>query len=163
MIRWRMGLLGLASLIVVVPVAWACSACDRDIADPADYDKRSWDGSSTVFVARVTKAEARDVGNLSVEITYSIEPEEVFKGEPSAVKRVYSQRTVNGWEASLRFVDCGHVSVTPGDRLLIFAASDGEVMLGLCSASQVIEGVGATKPVRIAGSLKRLRRWRDAR
>jgi hypothetical protein len=148
---------------MVVPVAWACSACVRDIANPADYDRRSWDTSSIVFVARVTKAEARDVGNSTVEITYSIEPEEVFKGEPSAVKRVYSQRTVNGWEAGFRLSDCGYVSVAPGDRLLIFATSDSEVMLGLCSASQVIEGVGVTKPERIAGSLKRLRRWRDAR
>jgi len=163
MSRWRIGLLCLASLGVVVPVAWACSACVRDISDPADYDKRSWDGSSTVFVARVTKAEARDIGNSSVEITYSIEPEEVFKGEPSAVKRVYSQRTVNGWEAGLRVTDCGYMSVAPGDRLLIFATSGSEVMLGLCSSSQVIEGVGVTKPERVAGSLKRLKRWRDAR
>ena len=160
--RLRMGLLGLSSL-VVIPIAWACSTCARDIADPAEYDKRSWDAASTVFVARVTKAEAHDVGGSSVEITYTVEPEEVFKGQPSAVKRVYSQRTVNGWQASMRIIDCGYVSVAPGDRLLIFATTDAEVMLGECSQSQLIEGKGVARPERIAGSLKRLRSWRDSR
>jgi len=80
------------------------------------------------------------------------------------VTRVYSRRTVNAWKADLRIMDCGYVSVAPGDRLLIFATSDNsEVMLGLCSASQVIEGASVADPERIAGSLKRLSRWRVAR
>jgi hypothetical protein len=155
----RIGLWVLSSL-VAFPVAWACSTCVRDIADPAEYDKEAWDTSATVFVARVTKAEARDIGDSSVEVTYTIEPEEVFRGEPAIVKRVFSVRTVNGWLAEMARVDCGYISVAPGDRLLIFAMADGVVSLGPCSASQVIEGKGVTKPERIAGSLKRLRRWR---
>lgn len=160
--RWRWGLLGSASLVVIVPVAWACSACGRDIIDPAEYDKQAWYGASVVYVGRVTQAQARDRGNSSFEITYSVEPEEVFKGQPSSVKHVYSERTVNGWQSGIKVVDCGSVSVAPGDRLLIFATPAGEALLGLCSASQVIEGLGVSKPERIAGSLKRLRSWRDA-
>jgi hypothetical protein len=160
--RLRLGLLGLASLVVIVPVAWACSACGRDVIDPAEYDKQAWDGSSVVYVGRVTRAEARDRGNSSFEITYSVEPEEVFKGQPSSVKRVYSERPVNGWQSRMQIVDGGSVSVAPGDRLLIFGTPEGEALLGLCSASQVIEGRGVSQPERIAGSLKRLRSWRDA-
>jgi hypothetical protein len=49
------------------------------------------------------------------------------------------------------------------DRLLIFATSGDEVMLGQCSQSQLIEGNGIAKPERMAGTLKRVRSWRNSR
>lgn len=159
--RLRTGLLLGLSALMALPVAWACGACLRDIADPAEYDKQTWDAAPAVFIARVTKAEASNVGGTSVEVTYTVESEEVLKGDPSTVKRVFTRRTVDRWDAGLKTIDCGYTSIAPGDRLLIFGTPEGDAVLSSCTASQVIEGKDLAHPERIAATLKRLRSWRD--
>jgi hypothetical protein len=145
-------------LALIAPVAWACSACIRDI-DPEEFDRRSWEAAPAVFIGRVTKAEEHLVGEENSEIVYDVLPEEVLKGRPEDVKRIFSRRPVNAWNSNLQMITCGSIAIAPGDRLLVVADSSSIAVLGGCTSSRVVEGRDAAPPAQVDATLKRLRKW----
>lgn len=145
--------------ILAVPVAWACSACLKDIQSPEEFDRRVWEQAAHVFVGLVLKAELQYQANTESEVIYEVRPEEVFKGDPAAVKRVFSQRHIDSWDSELKTISCGYISVAPGDRLLVVAGPDGRAALGHCSGSRVIEGAEAPADHEVKATLNRFRRW----
>jgi hypothetical protein len=158
--RWHVGL-ALSLLAAMLPVlGWACSSCLKQTMDPLQFDERAWRQSSTVFVALVTHAELVRLPGRSAEIQYRWETEEVFKGDPARVRRVFSARSIAAWQSGLEEGGCASVSISPGDRLLIFDTPPDEfVVIGACSASRVIEGVSAGATTDVRATLERLKRW----
>jgi len=148
-------------LVVGAPLAWACSACVKDIMSKEDFDRRSWESASDVFVGFVESAHMQRREHAPAEISYELRAEETFKGDPDQVKRVYSSRMVREWGEPEYFA-CGDVSVAAGDRVLVFADSEGNASLGRCSATRVIEGVDASSRDDVQATLARLREWRKA-
>jgi hypothetical protein len=132
--------------------------------DPQQFDERAWRQSRTVFVALVTDAELVRLPGRSAEIQYRWETEEVFKGDPARVRRVFSGRSISAWQNAIEEVSCASVSISPGDRLLIFdTPPDNFVVVGACSASRVIEGVSAGPSADVRATLERIKRWASSR
>jgi hypothetical protein len=151
----------LVVLVVGAPVALACSACVKDIMSKEDFDRRSWESASHVFVGFVERAHLQRRERAPSDISYELRAEETFKGDPDQVKRVYSSRMVREW-GEPEEVACGDVAVAAGDRVLVFADSEGNASLGRCSATRVIEGVDASSRDDVQATLARLREWREA-
>lgn len=139
-------------------IALACGACIKSIMSAAEYDERSWQSSEHVFLGLVTSAELVSRAGAGPEIVYKVKPEEIFKGNPASITKVYSTRIINGWNVALEEVGCGSITIGVGDRVLLFSRPDNTAYLGFCSASRVIEGVGADAGV--DATLGRLRQWR---
>lgn len=137
--------------------ALACSHCIKDILSEVEFDRRGWDYSEHVFVGLVTLSEL--VPGTS-EIRYAVEPEEILKGNPDAVARIYSSRLIREWNG-LKVIACGDLIVSVGDRVIVFASSEGEASLGLCSSSRVIEGAAAPIAAEVERTLDRLRQWSE--
>lgn len=140
-------------------IALACSACIKSIMSAAQYDEQSWQSSEHVFLGLVTSAELVLRAGAGPEIVYKVEPEEVFKGSPASITKVYSTRIINGWNVALEEVGCGSITIGAGDRVLLFSRPDSTAFIGTCSASRVIEGVDADAGV--DATLGRLRQWQS--
>lgn len=135
--------------------AIACSACIKDIFSPEEFDRRSWDSSEHVFVGLVVRTElVRDTN----EIRYTIDPEEIFKGDPSLVSQVSGRRNIDEWNG-LQTVSCGDLIVSAGDRVLVFASAEGRANLGICSASRRVERSSSPLSRQVESTLARLRDW----
>jgi hypothetical protein len=147
--------LGIVAAYLLSSAAIACSACLRDILSPEEFDRRGWDSSAHVFVGLVVRSELVRGEN---EILYAVDPEEVFKGDPTAVNRISSRRHIDEW-GGLQAVSCGDAVVSAGDRVLIFASADGRSNLGRCSESRVIERASGPISRDDLSTLERLRDW----
>ncbi len=155
----------LSSLIVLAlvlsPVAFACSACVRDIISEEEFDQRSWDNATHVFVAIVTKAEINQpiAPNGYNRVDYQYAVEEVLKGEGRTDLAVYTDRSIEQWNSEIVLIGCGDIALSPGDRLLIFAEDEPEVYIGRCSATRVIESIIQGPDPSIESTLRRIRAW----
>ena len=138
------------------PFALACSACIKDILSGAEFDRRSWDDSANVVVGIVVAS--RLVEGLN-QIEYSLRVEETIKGSSSGLMRVFSSRVIDDWRSELQEISCGGVSISAGDRLLVFSGPDGTAEIGRCSSSRVIEGATAPSATEVKETLDRLREW----
>jgi len=137
--------------------AIACSDCGKKLMSEEEFDRRGWDYAEHVFVGLVTRSEL--VPKTS-EIRYAVEPDEILKGNPDTVERIYSHRLISEWNG-LEMWACGDLIVSVGDRIIVFANSDGQASLGLCSSSRVIEGVAAPVAAEVERTLQRLRQWSE--
>lgn len=137
--------------------AIACGYCAKDVLSPSEFDEGNWEYAEHVFVAIVTAAELIDGTH---EIQYKVRAEEVLKGDPGAVVRISSSRLISQWSGLQRMV-CGEVIISVGDRLIVFADGSGEVGIGRCSATRVIEGAAAPSSGQVQETLRRLREWSE--
>lgn len=154
--------LSLAIVILILsPVALACSSCLRDLIPVAEFDQRSWDEADHVFVAIVTRAEIQSPlqPNSSNEIRYSYRIEELLKGKRKTRLNVYTSRSVEAWDTDVQLVGCGDIVIVPGDRLLIFSDGKSDVYIGRCSASRVIQSILDGRKTSSSGTIQRLRAW----
>ncbi len=138
------------------PFALACSACIKDILSEVEFDRRSWAESSDIFVGLVVASQL--VEGLD-EIEYDLRVEETIKGSSRAVTRVFSSRVIDDWRSELEEISCGGVSISVGDRLLVFSGRGGTAQIGTCSSSRVIEGAMAPSRAEVKETLDRLRQW----
>jgi hypothetical protein len=134
----------------------------KDILSPADFDRRAWEGSDSVFVAIVTAAESSRMNEYMLEIDYRVDVEEVLKGVVDDFdQRLYSTRSVSDWKAGVTEIACGDMLINVGDRLLVFVDSKNAIPIGRCSSTRVIEGIAAASGDEMRETLSRVRRWRD--
>jgi hypothetical protein len=148
---------------VAAPVAWACSACIKDILSPTEFDRRAWDSSEHVFVGIVTAAAASRINEHTLDIEYRLDVEQTFKGIAADFdQRVHTTRSVPD-ENGIQMIACGETSIRVCDRLLVFSESDGDIAVGPCSNTRVIEGQAAVTRDEARKTLARVRRWSDAR
>jgi hypothetical protein len=152
---------GALVLLLGVPVAWACSSCLKSTLSAEDFDRQGWQQSASVVVGLVTRAEIHFNPGSVARVVYSVRVEESFKGNLNQFLRVYSTRPVQAWPRSndLEEVSCGHLTISPGDRVLVFASGVRDVVIAPCSLSRVIEGVAAAPKDDIAATIARLRQW----
>lgn len=147
---------------VAAPIAWACSACIKDIMSPAEFDRRAWDSSEHVFVGIVTATASSRIDEHTLKIEYRLDIEETFKGIVADFdQRIHTTRWLPD-ENGIQVVACGETSISVGDRLLVFSESDGDIAVGRCSNTRVIEGQAAVTRDEARKTLTRVRRWRDA-
>jgi hypothetical protein len=134
----------------------------KDILSPADFDRRAWDGSESVFVAIVTAAESVRIDEGMLEIDYRVDVEEVLKGAAGDFdQRLFTTRSVSDWKTGVTEIVCGDLLINVGDRLLVFVESKSAIPIGRCSSTRVIEGIAAASGDEVRETLSRVRRWRD--
>ncbi len=154
--------MAIVGLALVVPSAWACGHCPREIFSPEEVDRAAWDASDRVFVGIVAAATSARTGTHTLEIDYQLNVEEVFKGTATDFDvRIYTIRPVSDWQSGMEEITCDNTRISIGDRLLVFSTSNDPVRIGACSNTRVIEGQSAPPRDEVQESLARLRRWRD--
>ena len=140
-------------------ITLACSACPSQVIGIEKSDRRAWKSAEYVFAATVRQAELNPepVRDRQYEVTYKVSVDEVFKGQVKGVFKIYSTRIVNSWNSEMAEISlCGHAVVVPGDSVIIFANSNGEARLGMCTPSRVRSHSNEDRE-----AIKRLERWRE--
>jgi hypothetical protein len=105
--------------------------------------------AETVYVGTVVKSalipsldELRNTENphqrrrLAV-VRHTVQPEIVFKGDPSTVGAVLSTWQYNDPKARIRTDFAELTTLMPGDTILVVAEASGPAQYGLCTASRV--------------------------
>lgn len=105
--------------------------------------------AETVYVGTVVKSalipsldelrnteNAHDRRRLTV-VRHTVQPEIVFKGDPSAVGAVLSTWHYNDPKASRHAVVSELTTLMPGDTILVVAESSGPARYELCTASRM--------------------------
>jgi hypothetical protein len=156
------GLSLLTAVSLLAPIAWACGACVKDILSLHEFDQTSWDHYQNVYVGLVTRAELAPSDDATRQITYSLVPEEIFKGDPNATEDVHSRRVVDSWDSEVRRVACGDEEIFIGDRLLVFSNPGEAAYVGRCSASRVVERMNTRISPETRETLERMREWRTS-
>lgn len=148
-------------LVMAVPTAWACGVCIRSIMSPSEFDQRSWDSNQNVYVGVVSKAELSYPTDSMPVVRYTLQVDEVFKGNPDNSGPIQSKRTVRPWDSEVEEWVCGVAEVFVGDRLVVFSNPNESVHVGSCSATRVIETMNVTISSESRDTLERLRGWRS--
>lgn len=137
--------------------------CGRGTQSAEELDRGHWERYENVYIALVEKAELVRSVNIGTTVYFSVSIDEVFKGAPETTSSIGSRRTLNEWKGDVQEIMMGGwIDVFVGDRLLVFSNPNDDVVLGLCSASRVIEQGFVGIDDEAASTLRRLERWRDA-
>lgn len=150
---------------LMAPIAaFACGVCIKDTASEAEFDRWAWEGSADVFVVLVTGSELGPMleSTNSREVTYSIELEELIRGEYRPSLRVTSMKKVGPWTREYMEIGCGpELIISAGDRLLIFTNGTSEVYISRCEFSKLVQPYSSMDDNESIRSIDRLRRWAE--
>lgn len=148
-----------AIVLLLTAPAFACGVCIREIRGPEKSDALDWDSSNLIFVARILASsnmpERSDDTIGRVQYTYEIE--ELLKGQVIIRPVLVSHRPLQRPDREEEISPCGHLTVVPDDRVLVFIREDAEVIFRHCGASRVLRAEDAGS----AQTLERLRAWRE--
>src|SRR5262245_5739027 len=95
-LRSKRAMVVAGAFVLAAPMAWACSHCLKDIVSLAEFDRLAWESSDRVFVGIVTAAASSRLDEVTLEIDYRLDVEEVFKGVGDAFDgRIFTRRSVS--------------------------------------------------------------------
>jgi len=109
--------------------SWAMGACRSDVLGQEAFDRQSWESTQHVYIGLVTEAELSSDEDRMSEVTFTLEAEKVFKGNPRRAGRIYTQRPVIPLESEVTEVVFGVPEIMVGDRLIIFSNSREPVFI----------------------------------
>jgi len=128
--------------LVLMPLT-ARAVC---IVEPLEPELQA---AETVYVGTVVKSalipsldELRNTENphqrrrLAV-VRHTVQPEIVFKGDPSTVGAVLSTWNYNDPKAKVQTHFAELTTLMPGDTILVVAEASGPAQYGLCTASRI--------------------------
>lgn len=127
-------------MLALLPPVVADAVCISEPLEPALHS------ADTIYVGTVVRSElvpeltllrgARNSRERRAEISHTMEPEIVFKGDPSTVPAVLSVGQYNDPKSTVRMKIAEIPVLMPGDTLLVVGKSGELTRLGLCTATR---------------------------
>ena len=140
--------------------SFACTSCDAIGTNQESIDRNAWESFAHIFSAIVLSSELFPVEKDKYEIHYRVKDELVFKGDPSRVTKIYTERYIVPLEADyIAIVDCGDPVVRPGDRLIIYANASGISHIGNCNGAKVTYKKGVDSRHMLLETVNRFKKW----